>query len=150
MRFFMNGLHMLSRIRQFVNKNPNKIIIGAGDTKQLPPIEDLTNTKKPDEHADECINQIFKYNILLTVCKRLGGKDNAKPNENRKILNNMYDDMWVHKIPLDDFVRKYFKTTDDVTQFHNNIAYTTMRCLYVSNQIRKHLGKKISMKWVRH
>ena len=115
---------MLNRIRQFVNKNPNKIIIGAGDTKQLPPIEDLTNTKKPDEYADECRNQIFKYNILLTVCKRLGGKDDPKANENRKILNNMYDDMWLHKLPLDDFVRKCFKTTDDVTQSHNNIIQT--------------------------
>ena len=81
---FMNGLHMLNRIREFVNKNPNKRIIGAGDTKQLPPIEDLTNTRKPDEYADECINQIFKYNILLTVCKRLGGEDDTKANENRK------------------------------------------------------------------
>ena len=139
---FMNGLHMLNRIHEFVNKNPNKIIIGAGDTKQLPPIEDLTNTRKPDEYADECINQIFKYNILLTVCKRLGTKDDPKANENRQTLNNMYDDMWLHKLPLDDFVRKYFKTTDDVTQSHNNIAYTNMRCLYVSNQIRKHIGKK--------
>ena len=60
----MNGLHMLNRIRQSVNQNPNKIIIGAGDTKQLPPIKDLTNTRKPDEYADECINQIFKYNIF--------------------------------------------------------------------------------------
>ena len=62
---FMNGLHMLNRIRQFVNQNPNKIIIGAGDTKQLPPIEDSTNTRKPDEYADECINQVFKYNIFI-------------------------------------------------------------------------------------
>ena len=29
---FMNGLHMLNKIREFVNENPNKIIIGAGDT----------------------------------------------------------------------------------------------------------------------
>ena len=139
---FMNGLHMLNRIRQFVNQNPHKMIIGAGDTKQLPPIEDLANTRKPDEYADECINQIFKYNILLTVCKRLGAKDDPKANLNRIILDAMYDDMWVHKLPLDDFVRKYFKTTDDVTQSFNNIAYTNMRCLYVSNQIRKHIGKK--------
>ena len=54
----------------------------------------------------------------------------------------MYDDMWIHKLPLDAFVRKYFKTTDDVTQCFNNIAYTNMRCLYVSNLIRKNLGKK--------
>ena len=57
---FMNGLHFLNRIRQFLNKNPNKIIIGPGDTKQLPPIENFTNTRKPDEYADDCINQIFK------------------------------------------------------------------------------------------
>ena len=54
----------------------------------------------------------------------------------------MICDMWLHKIPLDDFVRKYLKIKDDVTQSHNNIAYTNMRCLYVSNQIRKNLGKK--------
>ena len=54
----------------------------------------------------------------------------------------MYDDMWLHKLPLDDIVRKYFKLTDDVTQSHNNIAYTNMRCLCASNQMRKKLGKK--------
>ena len=53
----------------------------------------------------------------------------------------MYDDMWLHKLPVDDFVRKYFELTDVVTQSHNNIAYTSMRCLYVSSQIRKNLAK---------
>ena len=61
----MNGTHILNRIREFakqfstaefVKRNPNKVIIGAGDVKQLPPIEDLTNTRKHDEYADECIN----------------------------------------------------------------------------------------------
>ena len=56
---YMNSLYILNRIREFVNKHPEKIIIGAGDVKQLPPIEDLTNTRKPDEYADDCINQIF-------------------------------------------------------------------------------------------
>ena len=32
--------------KQVVNSNPPKIIIGAGDVKQLPPIEDLTSTRK--------------------------------------------------------------------------------------------------------
>ena len=31
--------------------------------------------------------------------------------------------------------------TDDVTKAVHNIAYTNMRCLNVSNSIRKHLGK---------
>ena len=43
-------------MREFVKKNPNKIKIRAGDAKQLPPIEDLANTRKPDEYADECID----------------------------------------------------------------------------------------------
>ena len=62
---YMNSLYILNRIREFVNNNPDKIIIGVGDVKQLPPIEDLTNTRKPDEYADDCMNQIFKYNIVL-------------------------------------------------------------------------------------
>ena len=49
---YMNSLYILNRIREFVYKHPDKIIIGAGDVKQLPPIEDLTNTRKPDEYAD--------------------------------------------------------------------------------------------------
>ena len=57
---YMNGTHILNRIREFFKRNPNKIIIRAGNVKQLPPIEDPTNTRKPDEYADECIDQIFK------------------------------------------------------------------------------------------
>ena len=85
----MNGTHILNRIREFVKKNPNKIIIGAGDVKQLPPIEDLTNTRKPDEYADECINQIFKHNVMLTICKRLGQQGDPTAEGNRK--NVRYD-----------------------------------------------------------
>ena len=59
---YMNSLYILNRTREFAKQHPDKIIIGAGDVKQLPPIEDLTNTRKPDEYADDCINQIFKYN----------------------------------------------------------------------------------------
>ena len=64
---YMNSLYILNRIREFVNHNPDKIIIGAGDVKQLPPIEDLTNTRNPDEYADDCINQIFKKGCLRFV-----------------------------------------------------------------------------------
>ena len=138
---YMNGTHILNGIREFVKKNPNKIIVGAGDVKQLPPIQDLTNTRKPDEYADECINQIFKYNVMHTIRKRLGPQGDPIAEANRKILDMMYDDIWVYKISLDEFVRKYFKTTDGLTESHKNIAYTNMRCLAVSNAIRKSLGK---------
>ena len=133
----MNGTHILNRIREFVKRNPNKIIIGAGDVKQLPPIEDLTNTRKPDE----CINQIFKYNVMLTICKRLGQQGDPTAEGNRKTLDMMYNDMWLHKLSLSECVHTYFNTTDDITASQKNIAYTNMRCLAVSNAIRKSLGK---------
>ena len=138
---YMNGTHILNRIREFVKKNPNTVIIGAGDVKQLPPIEHLTNTRKPDEYADECISQIFKYNVMLTICKRLGQQGDPTAEANRKMLDMMYDDMWLHKISLFEFVHKYFNTTGDMTESQKNIAYTNMRCLAVSNAIRKSLGK---------
>ena len=138
---YMNSLYILNRIREFVKQHPDKIIIGAGDVKQLPPIEDLTNTRKPDEYADDCINQIFKYNMMLTICKRLGAKDDPKANENRNTLNRMYDDMWINRIPITEFVRKYFKTTADLMASEKNIAYTNIRCKNVSNYIRSNLGK---------
>ena len=137
----MNSLYILNRIREFTKQHPEKIIIGAGDVKQLPPIEDLTNTRKPDEYADDCINQIFKYNMMLKICKRLGAKDDPKANENRNTLNNMYNDMWLNCIPITEFVRKYFKTTDDLMASEKNIAYTNIRCKNVSNYIRSNLGK---------
>ena len=137
----MNSLYILNRIREFVKQHPDKIIIGAGDVKQLPPIEDLTNTRKPGEYGDDCINQIFKYNMMLKICKRLGAKDDPKANENRNTLNRMYDDMWINRIPITEFVKKYFKTTGDLMASEKNIAYTNIRCKYVSNYIRSNLGK---------
>ena len=53
----------------------------------------------------------------------------------------MYDDMWIHRIPLEEFVPKYFKVTDSVLDALHNIAYTNMRCLNASYYIRKHVGK---------
>ena len=116
--------------------------------------EDITNTRNADEYSDECINLIFKYNVLLTICKRLGPKDDRTANKNREMLDQMYNDMWIHKITRKEFVYRYFNTTDEVVEFKqlqndevvkealHNIAYTNMRCLNVSSYIRKPLGKK--------
>ena len=99
---YMNGLRVLNCIRGFENNNPDRIIKGAGDVKQLPPVcDDLTNTRNDSEYSDECIGQIFKYNILFKVCKRLGSKDDPKANKIREILDSMYDDVWIHRIPLE-------------------------------------------------
>ena len=73
--------------------------------------------------------------MMLKICKRLGAKDDPKANENRNTLNRMYDDIWINRIPIAEFVRKYFKTTADLMASEKNIAYTGIRCKNVSNYI---------------
>jgi hypothetical protein len=55
----------LAKIKKFCIENPDKIIIATGDTCQLEPINEYTNTKNYEEYADECINQIFPFEIYL-------------------------------------------------------------------------------------
>ena len=64
---FMSHEYICITIVKCVKDNPNKITIGAGDTKQLPPITGLTNTEQCDLYADMCIDMIFKHNIYLKV-----------------------------------------------------------------------------------
>ena len=131
---FMSNMYIYNKIREFVKKNPDKIIIGAGDTKQLPSIQALTNTQSHDEYADSCVDKIFKYNIYLKVCKRIGEKD-------RIMLDNLYIDFWENKLPISDIIEKYFRYTNKINPEHMNIAYTNIRCKSVSDEVRKKLGK---------
>ena len=43
-------------------------------------------------------------------------------------MTQKYDDMWTNRIPITDFVRKYFKTTGDLMASEKNIAYTNIGC----------------------
>lgn len=79
------------------------------------------------------MDTIFKYNIFLKVCKRVGEKD-------RKVLNNLYDDFWIHKLPMRNIIDKYFKYTNQINKTDMNIAYNKNRCRYVSDEVRKQLG----------
>ena len=56
-------------------------------------------------------------------------------------MNKVYDDIWKHKLPLDEVMLKYFETTNDIMEAEHNIAYTNRMCKWVSNTIRKNLGK---------
>ena len=131
---FMSNIYIYNKIREFVKNNPDKIIIGAGDTKQLPSIQALTNTQPHDEYADRCVDKIFKYSMYLKVCKRIGEKD-------RITLDNLYIDFWENKLPIADIIEKYFRYTNKINPEHMNIAYTNIRCKSVSDEVRKKLGK---------
>ena len=81
-----------------------------------------------------CIDKIFKHNIYLKVCKRIGEKD-------RITLDNLYNDFWIHQLPIADIIEKYFRYTNKIDPSHMNIAYTNNRCKMVSDEVRKKLGK---------
>ena len=132
---FMSNIYIYNKIREFVKNNPDKIIIGAGDTKQLQPINDLTNTQPHDIYADICIDKI-KYSIYLKISKRVSD------DEQRKKLEDAYNDMWINEMPVDKWVEKHARYTSEINPHHMNIAYTNIRCKSVSDEVRKKLGKK--------
>ena len=133
---FMSNIYIYNKIREFVKNNPDKIIIGAGDTKQLQPINDLTNTQPHDQYADQCIDKIFKYSMYLKISKRVSD------DEQRKKLDDAYTDMWIKEMPVDKWVEKHARYTSEINPHHMNIAYTNIRCKSVSDEVRRKLGKK--------
>ena len=155
---YMSNLYVLDKVRRFIKENPDIIVIGTGDVKQLQGVEVMTNCQNPAVYIDNCIDIVFKYNIFLEVCKRVGAKDSEEGDRNREIINNMYNDFWESKLPIQDIIPKYFETTDDIMASEHNIAYTNIRCRNVANKIRNRLNKKdkyevgeilIAKKWIK-
>ena len=70
----------------------------------------------------------------------------------------MYDDFWIHKLPMEELIKKHnLLTTDDIVTSEHNIAYTNTSCRNVAGEVRKRLGIRdkyvvgdilISRKWV--
>ena len=121
----------LARIKKYCLANPNKIVIATGDTSQLQPNNALTDQGNYANYADDCINQIFQYEIYLKENKRL------KSDEDKEKLKQIKADVFNKEIPLIDTITKYFKFTTSVTQSENNIAYMNDTCKEVAKHIRK-------------
>ena len=132
---YMANPYIQHKIHKFKLNNPDKIIIGAGDVKQLPSIQSVSNTQPADVYMNKCLNISFKYNIFLKICKRVGEEDRIR-------LDEIYDDLWVREMSIKEWIMKHFKLTNDVMNSDHNIAYTNLRCQAVSNEIRKRMGKK--------
>ena len=76
---YFSNLNTYWRIKQFVEQNKhNKIITATGDAKQLKPVQEITNTQDYETYADNIVNHIFEYNILLKECKRRSNADDKK------------------------------------------------------------------------
>ena len=56
---YFNSIPVLARIKTFVEKNPDKIIVATGDEHQLQGVVDITNTQDYRTYLDSCIKQIF-------------------------------------------------------------------------------------------
>jgi ATP-dependent exoDNAse (exonuclease V) alpha subunit len=126
----------LSRIHKYSNENPDKIIIATGDTSQLQPINELSNQFEYAKYADDCINQIFKYEIYLNENKRL------KSDADKEKLKQIKKDIFNKSIPLAETIKKYFKFTTNITNSEHNIAYMNDTCKTVSKHIRKLKNKE--------
>ena len=155
---YMSNLYVLDKVGQLIKNKPDKIVIATGDVKKLQGVEVMTNCQNPATYIDNCLDIIFKYNIFLTVCKRVGAKDSEEGDRNRVIINNIYTDFWEHKLPFEEIIPKYFETTDDIMASEHNIAYTNIGCRNVANEIRNRLNKKdkyevgeilIARKWIK-
>ena len=103
---YMSNIYTLNKVWQFVNNNPDLIIIGTGDVNQLGGIGDICNCQDKAEYTNNCINIIFKYDIFLEVCKRLGPEDCEVANKNREILKNIYEDIIINNLPRWDVIPK--------------------------------------------
>ena len=142
MKSICQAFYVLDKVRSFIKSNTEKIVVATGDVKQLQGVEVMTNCQNPATYIDSCLDIIFKYNIFLTVCKRVGAKDSEEGERNREIIDHMYKDFWEKNLPFEEIIPKYFETTDDIMASEHNIAYTNMRCRNVANEIRDRLKKQ--------
>ena len=134
---YFSDIQKLSKIKQYSDTYPDKILVATGDVSQLEPINALTNTQDYDAYADQCINIIFPYEIYLLENKRL-----KKPEDKIK-LENIRQDLFINNLGITQIIKKYFRYTTDITQSVKNVAYKNDTCEEVSNHIRRKLGKTV-------
>ena len=131
---YFSSIPVLARIKTFVDKNPDKIIVATGDEHQLQGVVDITNTQDYRTYLDSCIKQIFKNYMYLEICKRLTNE------EDRIKLANIHHDIFETDMTIKQIIEKYFEYTEEIELIDNNIAYTNETCRKVSQHIRKERG----------
>ena len=107
---YFSSIQKLHNIKKFCSDNPDKIIIATGDTSQLPPITDYTNTKKYAPYADECINNICQCEIMLRENKRL------QSQEDKTKLEQFKAELFDKRLDPITTIKKYFQFTNDITK----------------------------------
>ena len=128
---YCNDIHILNRIKKFIDNNKDKIIIATGDSEQLKPVTEITNQDIDyDEYMDSIMSQLFKNEIILKINKRFKNQEDMIRLD--EIKNMLKDGCNINKVIL-----KHFKYTDNINESENNIAYKNETCKNVSSAIRK-------------
>ena len=125
----------LAKILRYANRHPDKIVLSTGDENQLEPVEPMTNTHADVEaYSNECVNQIFPYQLYLRENKRL------RTSEDKQTLRDFKRDIFNEDIPIETTVRKYFPVLErSETDF--NIAYYNDTCATVARMVRRRMKK---------
>ena len=131
---YFNSIPVLARIKTFVEKSPDKIVVATGDEHQLQGVVDITNTQDHRTYLGSCIKQIFKHYIYLEECKRLTNE------EDRIKLKSIYHDIFKTDMTIKQIIEKYFKYTEEIELIDSNVAYTNETCRKVSQHVRKEGG----------
>ena len=66
---FMTSPFILNKIWQFRKEHAEKIVIGAGDVKQLPSIGPYTNWQNVETYVDSCLDLIFSNDIFCNFVR---------------------------------------------------------------------------------
>ena len=88
--------------------DPDLITIGACDVNELPSIEPFTYCQNVEEYVDSCIDTILKQNIFLKIRNIVGDNDTEEGETNTKKLDTTYDDGWIEKLDVEEWMLKHF------------------------------------------
>ena len=133
---FLMDTRKLARIKKYMEANPDKIILATGDTRQLEPVEPMTNNHADTEaYTNSCVDLLFRDQLFLSKNKRL------KSEEDREKLERFTEDIFDESIPPEVTVKKYFPIVhESETDF--NIAYFNATCERVAEKTRRRMGKR--------
>ena len=131
---YFHSVYNMMLIKKFCD-NTNIIIGCTGDLKQLKPVEFGCNNYEYKTYVNFCINQLFPYTLNLKIPKRV------EKDEHKKLLMDIYEDLFIHGLSAKQVVYKYFKNkiTNTITTC-KNVCYTNDLCGIVSNIVRKNMG----------
>ena len=118
---FKNSLDTMNWIDNFVRKT-NKKVVCNGDPHQLAGVN--PNINKEVEtiiKMRDWINELFPVKLALLENK------SVKDPKQKRLMNEMYDDMWENKLSIEQFCNKYLQTITHCKDAPKDARYITQK-----------------------